>query len=194
MRQVGIWPVIALAAAAAAGGLTVRQAAATYTQTSTVKLAVAGTCAVSSGGDLSFGTPAMTIDGTSARTVGNTDASSTLLVTCSPQLPYQVYSVPSSYATGSGDSAVRRMRATNSSGWILTVAYSISSVSSGGTNFPTSSSSAAILSRTGTGAQETISYYGRIAGGTTIQTTVGTEFAYPFPAQYSDTLTFTVNY
>ncbi|WP_375249657.1 spore coat U domain-containing protein [Sphingomonas sp.] len=168
--------------------------AAEVTQASTVKLAVAGTCAVSSGGDLSFGTPAMTIDRSPLRFTANSDATSTILVTCSPQLPYQVYSAPSSYATGSGDSAQRRLRGYFSGGNIYSIPYNISSVSAGGTNYPTSTSSSAIISGTGTGAQQTLTYYGRIASGEEAQDSNGNRYATAEAGDYSDTLTFTVNY
>jgi len=168
-----------------------QDASAATSTTFSTRAVVVPTCSIGTPGNLAFGAPTQQIGGGNIKITANVDVTATVAITCTPQSPYAVYSAPSGNATGSGDSAVRRMKLSSGAFYIP---YSISTASAGGTAIGTTSSSGNRYTATGTGSAQTMTYYGRVPANSYVQDAGGATATGPNGGSYSDTFTFTVSY
>lgn len=137
------------------------------TTTFQAQILITNACTALTAGDLNFGTQGVLS--------GNVDQTSTINVTCTTGAPYAVKLNAGANAATAGDVNTRRMKDTGTN----YVAYNLYSNSAGGTVWENTTG----VSRTGTGASETITVYGRVP----VQAT-------PPAGSYADTVTVTVTY
>ncbi|AHJ68867.1 Csu type fimbrial protein [Granulibacter bethesdensis] len=105
-----------------------------------------------------------------------TDATSTIQVTCTNSTPYNV---GLSAGTGSGATVSNRKMSLNSTSALPYALYSDASRSTNWGNTPNQDT----VSGTGNGSAQSLTVYGRIQTGN-----------YPTPGSYADTITATVNF
>ncbi|APH54627.1 Protein U precursor [Granulibacter bethesdensis] len=139
--------------------------AATTTTTFQVTATVQASCVIQAA-NLSFGN----------YSGSQTDATSTLQVTCTNSTPYNI---GLNAGTGSGASVSNRKMTLNSTSTLPYFLYSDSARTNNWGNTPNQDT----VSGTGNGSAQSLTIYGRIQAGN-----------YPNPGSYADTITVTVNF
>ncbi len=141
--------------------------ATTATSTFSATITIQASCQVVSSNSLNFGTQGVLS--------ANADATATFTVQCTNTTPYNV---GLNGGTTSGGTTTTRLMANGAN----TVAYKMFSDSAHTTNWGNTVGTDTVAG-TGSGAQQTLTIYGRVPAQTT-----------PAPATYNDTVTVTVTY